>query len=85
MKQSVGAQFKNQLNNLLGAIGETHPHYVRCLKPNDENVRSDFNLGRITAQLANGGKRVGGTICDRFFAALRGFTGSGFNRPDLQG
>lgn len=53
--QSVGAQFKNQLNSLLGAIGETHPHYVRCLKPNDENVRSQFDLGRITAQLANGG------------------------------
>ncbi|CAM9291263.1 unnamed protein product, partial [Scytosiphon promiscuus] len=55
VSQSVGAQFKNQLNNLLGAIGETHPHYVRCLKPNDENIRSDFNLSRITAQLANGG------------------------------
>ncbi|CAM9373494.1 unnamed protein product [Pylaiella littoralis] len=54
-KQSVGAQFKNQLNSLLKAIGKTHPHYVRCLKPNDANVRSDFNLGRITAQLANGG------------------------------
>ncbi|CAN0552716.1 unnamed protein product, partial [Laminaria digitata] len=52
---SVGAQFKNQLNNLLGAIGETHPHYVRCLKPNDQNVRSNFHLGRITSQLANGG------------------------------
>lgn len=53
--QSVGAQFKNQLNSLLGAIGETHPHYVRCLKPNDENVRSNFNVGRIASQLANGG------------------------------
>lgn len=56
VSQSVGAQFKNQLNNLLGAIGETHPHYVRCLKPNDENVRSNFNIGRITSQLANGGE-----------------------------
>lgn len=55
VSQSVGAQFKNQLNNLLGAIGQTHPHYVRCLKPNDENVRSNFNRNRITAQLANGG------------------------------
>lgn len=53
--QSVGAQFKNQLNSLLGAIGETHPHYVRCLKPNDENVRSNFNVRRIASQLANGG------------------------------
>jgi myosin V len=53
--QSVGAQFKNQLNSLLGAIDETHPHYVRCLKPNDSNVRSVFDVPRITAQLANGG------------------------------
>lgn len=55
MSQSVGAQFKNQLNHLLGAIGQTHPHYVRCLKPNDENIRSNFNRTRITSQLANGG------------------------------
>lgn len=67
-QQSVGAQFKNQLNNLLGAIGETHPHYVRCLKPNDENVRSNFNLGRITAQLANGGAGV--QACVRVFSLL---------------
>ncbi|CAN0297295.1 unnamed protein product, partial [Discosporangium mesarthrocarpum] len=58
--KSVGAQFKNQLNNLLAAIGETHPHYVRCLKPNDANVRSNFDLRRITSQLAHGGKCAGG-------------------------
>eukprot|EP00611_Tribonema_gayanum_P031887 TRINITY_DN9340_c0_g1_i1.p1 TRINITY_DN9340_c0_g1~~TRINITY_DN9340_c0_g1_i1.p1 ORF type:complete len:1500 (-),score=485.70 TRINITY_DN9340_c0_g1_i1:137-4636(-) len=52
---SVGAQFKNQLNSLLSVIDDTHPHYVRCLKPNDRNVRSCFDVGRITAQLANGG------------------------------
>ncbi|CAM9224876.1 unnamed protein product [Chrysoparadoxa australica] len=55
VSSSVGAQFKNQLNNLLGAIDETHPHYIRCLKPNDKNVRSNFNVPRITNQLANGG------------------------------
>lgn len=66
LQQSVGAQFKNQLNNLLGAIGETHPHYVRCLKPNDDNVRSNFNIGRITSQLANGGEQSW-LSCDGLF------------------
>ncbi|CAM9672640.1 unnamed protein product, partial [Phaeothamnion confervicola] len=55
VSQSVGAQFKTQLNSLLGAIGDTHPHYVRCLKPNDGNVRAVFDRRRITSQLANGG------------------------------
>jgi myosin heavy subunit len=55
VSQSVGAQFRSQLNSLLGAIDETHPHYIRCLKPNDRNQRSLFDRPRITSQLANGG------------------------------
>mmetsp|Transcript_19374 Transcript_19374/g.28663 ORF Transcript_19374/g.28663 Transcript_19374/m.28663 type:complete len:1499 (+) Transcript_19374:129-4625(+) len=52
---TVGAQFRTQLNSLLTVIEDTHPHYVRCLKPNDKNIKSCFDVTRITSQLANGG------------------------------
>ncbi|KAJ1400138.1 P-loop containing nucleoside triphosphate hydrolase protein, partial [Ochromonadaceae sp. CCMP2298] len=33
----------------------TTPHYIRCLKPNDENVSDTFSRLRITEQLRYGG------------------------------
>ena len=52
---SVGTQFKDQLNKLMDSIYATTPHYIRCLKPNDENVPDSFNRQRITEQLRYGG------------------------------
>jgi myosin-5 len=52
---TVGSQFKGQLALLLVKIRQTRPHYVRCLKPNDRNVRSEFDQGRIIEQLRCGG------------------------------
>ena len=36
-------------------IYATRPHYIRCLKPNDENVPDNFNRRRTTEQLRYGG------------------------------
>ena len=44
---TVGSQFKQQLANLLKTIQSTAPHYVRCLKPNDQNVCDMFVRGRF--------------------------------------
>lgn len=52
---SVGLQFKEQLNSLMESIYATAPHYIRCLKPNDNNQPDDFNRLRITEQLRYGG------------------------------
>jgi myosin V len=52
---SVGTQFKEQLSTLMASIYATTPHYIRCLKPNDENVSDSFNRLRITEQLRYGG------------------------------
>jgi myosin heavy subunit len=52
---SVSAQFKGQLSSLMEKIYSTSPHYVRCLKPNDENVSDNFNRLRTTEQLRYGG------------------------------
>ena len=39
MSNTVSAQFKAQLQELLVLIRTTTPHYVRCLKPNGNQVR----------------------------------------------
>ncbi|CAM9404599.1 unnamed protein product [Scytosiphon promiscuus] len=53
--KSLGTQFKENLNNLLGVVNLTHPHYVRCIKPNDQLVPAKFNYVRIAEQLRNAG------------------------------
>ena len=52
---TVGTQFKGQLQILMEKIYSTKPHYIRCLKPNDENVADSFNRVRTTEQLRYGG------------------------------
>ena len=52
---SVGAQFKEQLSLLMKSIQITTPHYIRCLKPNDQNVSDKFDRVRTTEQLRYGG------------------------------
>lgn len=52
---SVGSQFKEQLASLMEKIYATAPHYIRCLKPNDDNVPDNFNRRRTTEQLRYGG------------------------------
>jgi hypothetical protein len=53
--RTVGTQFKEQLHALMDSIYATTPHYIRCLKPNDQNVSDNFNRVRITEQLRYGG------------------------------
>jgi len=53
--QSVGSQFKEQLQSLMENIRSTTPHYIRCLKPNDLNQPDNFNRLRVTEQLRYGG------------------------------
>jgi myosin-5 len=52
---SVASQFKGQLVDLMDSIRSTIPHYIRCLKPNDQNISDNFNRIRITEQLRYGG------------------------------
>ena len=52
---SVSTQFKQQLAELMAKVSSTMPHYIRCLKPNDENVPDKFHRRRTTEQLRYGG------------------------------
>jgi len=53
--KSVGAQFSMQLTQLRSRIDFTVPHYIRCLKPNDELIPDSFDPRRIVDQLRCGG------------------------------
>jgi ankyrin repeat protein len=53
--KSVSSQFSSQLRILRSRIETTVPHYVRCLKPNDELAPNYFEPKNIVEQLRCGG------------------------------
>jgi hypothetical protein len=52
---SVGKQFSGQLQKLRFRIDETHPHYVRCIKPNEQLQPNHFDSNIVVDQLRCGG------------------------------
>jgi ankyrin repeat protein len=53
--KSVSFQFSAQLRTLRSRIETTVPHYIRCLKPNDELVPDYFEPKNVVEQLRCGG------------------------------
>ncbi|XP_044139382.1 LOW QUALITY PROTEIN: unconventional myosin-Vb, partial [Bufo gargarizans] len=50
-KKTVGHQFRNSLQLLMETLNATTPHYVRCIKPNDEKMAFSFDPKRAVQQL----------------------------------
>ena len=50
-KKTVGAAFRDSLNLLMENLNSTNPHYVRCIKPNDEKQSFKFDNKRAVQQL----------------------------------
>ena len=50
-KKTVGSQFRDSLNLLMTALNSTTPHYVRCIKPNDDKASFQFDNKRGVQQL----------------------------------
>jgi len=55
VKESVGSQFSAQLHSLRAKIENTNPHYVRCLKPNDQLIPGNFVPSIVADQLRYAG------------------------------
>ncbi|GKY97418.1 hypothetical protein MPSEU_000700300 [Mayamaea pseudoterrestris] len=53
--KSVSSQFSTQLRELRSRIDETVPHYIRCLKPNDDLAPDYFEPKNVVEQLRCGG------------------------------
>lgn len=49
--QSVGSQFQDSLKALMTTLNKTTPHYVRCIKPNDQKKAFEFDPKRAIQQL----------------------------------
>lgn len=54
-KKTLGFQFKSQLNELIKTLNSTSPHFVRCMKSNDEKAGNLFTSGRMQDQLRYAG------------------------------
>ncbi|XP_056399957.1 unconventional myosin-Vb isoform X2 [Hyla sarda] len=50
-KKTVGHQFRNSLQLLMETLNATTPHYVRCIKPNDDKMPFSFDPKRAVQQL----------------------------------
>jgi myosin heavy subunit len=52
---TLGAQFKKQLATLMDTLNDTMPHFVRCMKSNDQKKGDIFNSSRMLDQLRYAG------------------------------
>ncbi|VVC36488.1 Hypothetical protein CINCED_3A024235 [Cinara cedri] len=50
-KKTVGSQFRDSLNALMTTLNDTTPHYIRCVKPNDDKMPFVFDHQRAVDQL----------------------------------
>ncbi|XP_070707241.1 unconventional myosin-Vb [Pempheris klunzingeri] len=50
-RKTVGHQFRNSLHLLMETLNATTPHYVRCIKPNDDKESFSFDSRRAVQQL----------------------------------
>jgi myosin heavy subunit len=48
---TVGCQFRGSLAALIRTLNATEPHYIRCIKPNDEKKAFEINEERAHQQL----------------------------------
>lgn len=49
-KTTAATYFKNQLTSLVTTLGETSPHYVRCIKPNMAKEAFLFDDDQVISQ-----------------------------------
>ncbi|XP_058500890.1 unconventional myosin-Vc [Solea solea] len=51
LRTSVGDKFSSSLSLLMETLNSTTPHYVRCIKPNDEKIPFEYDSRRVVQQL----------------------------------
>lgn len=44
----VTGKFVGSLGSLMAAIAETEPHYIRCVKPNEEQLPMSFQASLVS-------------------------------------
>ena len=54
-EDSISKQFVMSLNKLYDMLSASEPHYVRCIKPNDEKNAESLRSSMVLEQLKNAG------------------------------
>lgn len=55
VRKSQGGQFREQLSQLMDTLNATAPHYIRCIKPNNQKVRNVYDAPLCLQQLRYAG------------------------------
>ncbi|CAB1322613.1 unnamed protein product [Coregonus sp. 'balchen'] len=50
-RTTVGEKFRSSLYLLMETLNATTPHYVRCIKPNEEKIPFEYDSKRVVQQL----------------------------------
>nr|ASF79341.1 myosin heavy chain [Palaemon carinicauda]ASU54247.1 myosin heavy chain [Palaemon carinicauda] len=65
--KTVSSGYRDQLNNLMRTLNATHPHFIRCIVPNETKTPGKVEAGLIMHQLTCNGVLEGIRICRKGF------------------
>lgn len=54
-RATLGSKFIKQLNDLMTTLNNTETHYIRCIKPNNNKSKTEFNGNLVNEQLIYSG------------------------------
>ena len=61
--KTVSSYFKGQLDDLMGVLYKTHPHFIRCVVPNTHKIPGGVEPGLVMHQYQCNGVLAGIAIC----------------------
>ncbi|XP_042212128.1 myosin heavy chain, muscle-like isoform X1 [Homarus americanus] len=65
--KTVSSAYRDQLNNLMKTLNATHPHFIRCIVPNETKSPGVIDAGLVMHQLTCNGVLEGIRICRKGF------------------
>ncbi|KAK3868076.1 hypothetical protein Pcinc_026511 [Petrolisthes cinctipes] len=65
--KTVSSGYRDQLNNLMKTLNATHPHFIRCIVPNETKSPGVVDAGLVMHQLTCNGVLEGIRICRKGF------------------
>ncbi|XP_045582192.1 myosin heavy chain, muscle [Procambarus clarkii] len=65
--KTVSSGYRDQLNNLMRTLNATHPHFIRCIVPNETKSPGVIDAGLVMHQLTCNGVLEGIRICRKGF------------------
>ncbi|CAJ0600448.1 unnamed protein product [Cylicocyclus nassatus] len=64
---TVSMLYRESLNNLMTMLNKTHPHFIRCIIPNEKKASGIIDAGLVLNQLTCNGVLEGIRICRKGF------------------